>query len=108
MDFTAKYIYAGQTLDHTPETDVAAGDVVVIGSLVGIAKLDIAAGTLGALALTGVYDVKKGADAFEAGGPVYWDETKKQAAPTGTVRLGYATEKTDAAAETVRVLKVVA
>ncbi|MDR1591110.1 MAG: DUF2190 family protein [Puniceicoccales bacterium] len=31
----------GESIDHTPVADVAAGDVVVIGNIVGVAKLDI-------------------------------------------------------------------
>lgn len=39
------------TIDYTPTTGVAAGDVVVQGSLVGIADRDIAANTKGALVI---------------------------------------------------------
>ena len=56
----ARYVQRGDAIDHTPAADVAAGDVVVIGKIVGVAKLDIKAGELGALALTGVYEVAKG------------------------------------------------
>src|SRR5690554_8232257 len=73
---TARFIHDGNSIDHTPGADVSAGDVVVQGDLIGIAKLDIAASTLGALAVTGVFDVPKatGADtAITAGSKVYWD-----------------------------------
>jgi predicted RecA/RadA family phage recombinase len=73
---TARFIHDGNSIDHTPSADVAAGDVVVQGDLIGIAKLDIAAGTLGALAVTGVFDVPKTAgvgEAMAAGAKVYWD-----------------------------------
>ena len=68
---TARFIHDGNSIDHTPGADVSAGDVVVQGDLIGIA-----AGTLGALAVTGVFDVSKatGADtAIAAGAKVYWD-----------------------------------
>ena len=75
---TARFIHDGNSIDHTPApgSDVTAGDVVVQGDLLGIAKLDIAAGTLGALAVTGVFDVPKATGAGEAitaGTKVYWD-----------------------------------
>ena len=73
---TAQFIQDGNTIDYTPGADVSAGDVVVQGDLVGIAKLDIAADTLGALAATGVFDVPKTAgvgEAIAAGAKVYWD-----------------------------------
>ncbi len=74
-----------RAIDYTPAADVAAGDVVVQGDLVGVAKLDIAANTLGALAVDGVFDVPKasgGGTAIAAGAKVYWDATNKQATAT--------------------------
>ena len=56
----ASYVQRGEYIDVVPENDVKAGDIVVRGRLVGVSKLDIKAGTLGALATTGVYDVAKG------------------------------------------------
>jgi predicted RecA/RadA family phage recombinase len=37
---TATYVQHGDSIDHTPGAAVAAGDVVVQGELVGMAKLD--------------------------------------------------------------------
>ena len=51
----ARYVQRGESIDYTPTADVAAGDVVQQGKLVGVAKLDMKAGELGALALCGVY-----------------------------------------------------
>jgi predicted RecA/RadA family phage recombinase len=73
---TAQFIHDGKSIDYTPGAAVSAGDVVVQGDLIGIAKLDIASGTLGALAVTGVFDVPKTAgvgEAIAAGAKVYWD-----------------------------------
>ncbi len=73
---TAQFIHDGNTIDYTPSADVAAGDVVVQGELVGMAKLDIAADALGALAVTGVFDLPKATGAgtaIAAGANVYWD-----------------------------------
>jgi predicted RecA/RadA family phage recombinase len=72
----ARFIHDGNTIDYTPGADVSAGDVIVQGELVGVAKLDIATGTLGALAVMGVFDVPKAAgvgEAIAAGAKVYWD-----------------------------------
>jgi predicted RecA/RadA family phage recombinase len=63
-------------VDYTPSSAVAAGDVVVQGELVGVAKLNIAANQLGALAVTGVFDLPKATgtgSAITAGSKVYWD-----------------------------------
>jgi predicted RecA/RadA family phage recombinase len=51
----ADYIQKGDILDHTPANAVAAGGVVVIGDLVAVAPRPIAANSLGALAVEGVF-----------------------------------------------------
>jgi len=73
---TARFIHDGKNIDYTPGADVSAGDVVVQGDLIGISKVDIASGSLGALAVTGVFDVPKTAgvgEAIDVGLKVYWD-----------------------------------
>ena len=73
---TATYIHTGHAIDYTPGSAVTAGDVVVQEDLVGVAKLDIAANALGALAVAGVFDFPKTAgvgEAIAAGAKVYWD-----------------------------------
>ena len=69
----ATYIQEGNSIDYTPEAAVSAGDVVVQGSFVGVAKTDIAASTLGALSVSGVFDVDKNTEALTAGSGIYWD-----------------------------------
>ena len=99
----ARYVQRGDAIDYTPEAAVNAGDIVILGKLVGIAKLDIAAGELGALAVTGVYEIAKGGTAFAAGSLVAWNPTTRQAVAGGTsgatnighcVALASATEPT--------------
>jgi len=78
----ATYIHKGSRIDHTPGADIAAGDVVVQGDLIGVASLDIKAGTLGALAVEGVFDFAKAAGvgtAIAAGVQIYWDDTADEA-----------------------------
>jgi predicted RecA/RadA family phage recombinase len=64
---------AGQLIDYTPPSNVAAGDVVIQGGLVGIATSPIPANTPGSLAVTGEFDVLKAAVLLTAGALVYWD-----------------------------------
>ena len=103
----ARYVQRGDAIDHTPAADVAAGDVVVIGKIVGVAKLDIKAGELGALALTGVYEVAKASGtAFAAGAEVGWDAASKKAVAagaSGSAKFGHAVADADAAALTALV-----
>ena len=102
----ARFVQKGESIDYRPDTPVAAGDVVVQDNLVGIARLDIPAGTLGSLAVVGVFDIEKDSSAVVAGNAVYWDADAKKAttATTGNQYLGKAILDADASGETVRVL----
>ena len=73
---TATYVQRGDSIDYTPGGDISAGDVVVQNDLVGVAKKDISANALGALAVVGVFDFPKATgsgEAISAGAVVYWD-----------------------------------
>jgi predicted RecA/RadA family phage recombinase len=102
----ARYVQRGDAIDYTPMADVAAGDVVVLANkLVGVAKLDIKAGELGALALTGVYEVAKASGAaFAVGMEVAWDATNRKAVAagaSGSIKMGHAVALAGASDPTV-------
>jgi len=89
----AIFVQDGGAVDYTPTADVTAGDVIVQGDLVAVAKLDIKAGKLGSLAVEGVFDFPKATGAGTAltvGTIVYWNSTTKVATgvPTGNKLLG--------------------
>jgi len=69
----AAYVAEGKVIDYTPGAAVTAGDVVVQGKIVGIAKLDIAASKLGALAVDGIFDIPKKEEIVTVGQQLYWD-----------------------------------
>ena len=74
---SVQFIHEGDAIDHTPGSDITAGDVVVQGELVGVAKKDIKSGDLGALAVKGVFDFPKeagGGVTFSTGDKGYWDD----------------------------------
>lgn len=98
MAFEAELFHGDpRMIDYTPGSAVAAGAVVVLNDVPCIAHLDIAANTLGALAIgDGVYKVPKatgGATAITQGKLVYWDDTANVATVTasGNKQLGYTT-----------------
>ena len=97
----------GDLVDYTPGSTVTAGSVVVQGELVGVANLDIPAGRLGAITVTGVFDFSKGVGAITAGANVYWDVADGEAttdADSGTNKLiGKAVRAAASADTTVRV-----
>ena len=89
----AVFVHEGAAIDYTPTADVAAGDVVVQGDLVGVAKLDIKAGKLGALAVEGVFDFAKATGvgtAIAVGAILYWNDAANQAttSATGNKQIG--------------------
>ena len=72
----AQFVQQGNSIDHTPAGAITAGDVVVQGDLIGIAQIDCAADQLGALAVTGVFDIDKATGVgagIAVGTKVYWD-----------------------------------
>ena len=71
----AKYVNEGNLIDYTPDNAVVAGQVVVMGSLVAVATTGIAAGALGSLQTSGVFDLVHDAVSKDAGDAVYWNAT---------------------------------
>jgi len=107
---TATLVHRGDTIDYTPGTAVATGDVVVQAELVGVATRPIAANELGALNVSGVFDFPKatgGGTAIAAGDVCYWDVADQEAtedADSGTNKLlGKCVAAAADAAATVRI-----
>jgi len=103
----ATYVQDGDAIDYTPTVAKVAGEVVLQGDLVGIARTDIAANRLGSLAIEGVFEFSKpAAVALTTGQKVYWDATNLRVAGDPAVgRLVGRVIKDAAAADTaVRVL----
>lgn len=70
--------HRGDAIDFVPDANLPAGSVVVIGDLVGVTKLDIAAGVAGSLHVSGVFAFEKATGAssgIAAGTKVFWDAT---------------------------------
>jgi predicted RecA/RadA family phage recombinase len=82
----ADKVQHGDVLDYTPTSAVAAGDVIVIGSLVAVAPRPIAANALGSLAVEGVFALPCATGATGAqGSAISWYATSGIAhASTGT------------------------
>ena len=102
----ARYIQRGESIDYTPAADVAAGDIVKLGKLIGVAKLDIKPGELGALALVGVYEILSGGLVFAVGDVVSVDPTTGKAVSAGTsgaIKFGHAVTEASASETTVAV-----
>jgi predicted RecA/RadA family phage recombinase len=80
----AVFVHGEQlNIDYTPVVDVIAGDVVDLGTFVGIALTPLAANVLGSLAITGVFSFLKGTGAVTIGQTVLWDAANHFAYPSG-------------------------
>lgn len=107
----ATMVQEADAIDYTPVADLAAGDVVDLGTCVGVAKVPIPANTLGALIVEGGFDfVKSTSVAVGFGVDVFWDGTLKIATPTGPAdaKIGKCTRAALAADAVVRVKLVFA
>jgi predicted RecA/RadA family phage recombinase len=90
MALKAIYVQDGEAIDYTPVADLAAGDVVDLGTFVGITKEPILANKPGALSIVGTFDVLKfTGEAIALGATVYWDVGTGTA--TGTIGYSEAT-----------------
>jgi predicted RecA/RadA family phage recombinase len=83
------FVQDGEAIDYTPVAAVYAGDVVLLGDIPAIAKTDIAANKLGALATEGIFAAPKITGAVTVGAAVYWSATADPVG--GTAGTGAAT-----------------
>jgi predicted RecA/RadA family phage recombinase len=101
----ASYVQDGKLLDYTPGSAVAAGDVVVIGSLVGVAPRPIAANALGSLAVDGVFSMPCASGATGAqGSAINWYATSGVAHASTGVAAGKLAKARGADDTTVHVI----
>jgi predicted RecA/RadA family phage recombinase len=108
------YVQEGKVIPFTAGATITSGQVVVVGSLVGIAMGDVANGAVGQLAVEGVFDVPAATAEITVGAAVYWDAdgdpvggTADSGAATATstdnTLMGHAIAAKAATAGTVRV-----
>ncbi len=109
MSFQATFVHGNPIMvDHTPASDVAAGEVLVLTDGIRIAHKAIAAGVKGAVAAGGgVYDLDKaagGGTALTDGDTVYWDDTNNEGEydATGNKKFGLAIGAVADAGTTIR------
>ena len=99
---SARYVQKGENIDYRPETNVRAKTIVPFPGFVGITRLDIRAGELGALAVTGVFESPKTAEAIDVGEAVYYDAENGVATKQKTaIYLGVAVYNAQASSEFV-------
>jgi predicted RecA/RadA family phage recombinase len=88
------YVQRGDTLTLTAPAEIISGDVVIVGSIIGVANGDADNGASVDLDTVGVFKLSKvSALAIAAGDIVYWDSGTKLVTKTssGNTKLGVAT-----------------
>jgi predicted RecA/RadA family phage recombinase len=106
----ASYVSPGVSIDYTPGSAVAAGEMVSVGEhLTGVATRPIPADTLGSLTVEGIFDCEKktgsGTD-WDLGTVVYLDASEghvTDAEGDGDSLAGVTVEATTTSATTVKV-----
>ncbi len=108
------YSRYGASFNHTATADVESNDVVVQGTLAGVAVADIATGSTGTVAIEGVWRLPaRTGVAFAQGEALAWDVSlsrviKSSAATAGDIdNFGKAMEAKASADDTVDVLVTV-
>jgi predicted RecA/RadA family phage recombinase len=71
---STNYVQDGDVVQHTAAANIAAGDVVVMSNMLGVALVDIANGATGSVAVKGVFTLPKVAGAvIVKGDTLTWD-----------------------------------
>jgi predicted RecA/RadA family phage recombinase len=101
-------VQEGKYIDYTAGSTIAAGDVVVIGSLVGVAPRPIANGADGVVQIEGVCAMPKpsagsGAETISAGAQVLYYATSGIANTVTGTAAGYAVAEAVTGSSTVNV-----
>ena len=78
------YVQEGKTLNYTAGADITSGQFVLIGTIGGVAKTDIANGKTGAVHVCGVFSIPKATGAVTQGAKLYWDESESEVTTTAT------------------------
>lgn len=85
---TAKYWQRGDILDYTATETVIAGQVVTIGTRIGIVADNIPQGATGHVHMVGVFAMDKDSSAVAMGDALYYDSTAGAITTTASTGSG--------------------
>lgn len=91
---TTKYVMSGDVIDYVAGSAVTSGQVLLIGTRIGVALAAIASGATGAVRMLGIFTIAKlSTDVVAAGALLYWDNANSRLTVTsaGNTLAGYAT-----------------
>lgn len=90
---TSKYKTRGVVMDYVAGANVVSGQVLVIGTRIGVALGDIANGATGSAQVAGVFELNKlSTDVVAQGALLYWDtvNTRLTTTAAGNTLAGHA------------------
>lgn len=101
----ATYRQRGEALDYTAEKALKSGEVVSLGTRIGVAGESIAAAESGTIHVVGVFEMEKAAETIAMGDALYFDvaEEKITTVSEGNVAAGYAAAPAASGDDTVLV-----
>lgn len=89
------YYQRGETLDYTATKKLEAGDVVSLGTRIGVAAANIGAGEQGAVHVVGVFAMAKAnTEEIKLGAAVYYDADTDKITTTASKEEGEGASKT--------------
>ena len=100
------FVHIGDNVTIPAPATVTSGELVIVGSLFGVASTDALSGALVTLSTTGVFEMAKvGTDDMSIGDVVYYDESSDLVTTTagGNTKIGVAVEDAGNGVGTVRV-----
>lgn len=103
---TTKFVMSGEVIDHTAQATVSSGQVLLIGSRIGVALSACAAGQVVAVRVLGIFTIAKlSTDAVAQGAALYWDNTNSRLTTTasGNTLAGFASAAAGAGVGTVEI-----
>lgn len=91
---STNYVQEGHVIDHTASGAKSSGQVILMGTRIGVAQVDIANAATGSVRVTGVHTIAKlSTDVVAQGAALYWDNTNSRLTTTsaGNTYAGWAT-----------------
>ena len=104
---STNFIEKGDVITFAATTkDITSGELVIIGTIAGVAKTDIAVGETGAVHIAGVYSLPKAGEVITQGTKVYWSKTNANVTTikTDNTLIGVAVNDTISSESQVHVL----
>ncbi len=103
---STNFIEKGEVLTYGATKNISSGDLVIIGTIAGVAKTDIAIGETGSVHITGVYSLAKANETITQGAKVYWSSKSNNVTTSKTenIAIGVAANNTISSESRVHVL----